>query len=91
MGKIILFLVLAMVAIDGVAKAKAVKCNSGFLRVSDLKYKVVKSCGEPLSIETISGDDDIKVERATYQINGWVYDIIYRAGTVRQITRLGRR
>lgn len=90
MKKIIILSLLVLFSAGSHAKLRAIKCQSGFAKVEDLKYEIVSNCGEPLMIERVSGNDDIKIERATYNVNGWIYDFIYRAGMLVEITRLKR-
>ncbi len=86
----IVFLLLIMVASTAFAGSRTVKCGQGFARTGDLKYEVVEKCGDPLQIEKVSGDDNIKIERATYKISGWIYSFLYVGGAVDSITRLKR-
>ena len=63
------------------------KYQSGFVQTGDLKFIVLEKCGEPLQIEKISGEDDLKIERVTYKINKWVYSFLFRAGRLDSIER----
>ena len=90
MKKLIILSLIALFSANSHAKSGTVKCSKGFAKVDNLKYEVVSNCGEPLMIEQVSGNNDIKVERATYEISGWIYDFIYRAGKLIEINRLKR-
>ena len=70
------------------AETRAVKCRYGFVQKGDLKFKVLEKCGEPLEIEKISGDDEMKTERVTYKINNLYYSFLFYAGELNKIERL---
>lgn len=90
MKKVITLSLLVLFSAGSYAKPSAIKCQGGFVKVDDLKYEINSKCGEPLMIERISGNDDIKVERAVYKVNGSIYDFIYSAGALTEITRVKR-
>ena len=86
--KKILGLTLAILVSTSVhAGRSAVKCQGGMIHVNDLKYEVNEKCGEPLQIDRVSGDDDIRIENATYKVRNTIYNIIYRGGKVAKIER----
>lgn len=90
MKNIIALSVLVLFSFNAHANSSSVKCSNGFAKIDDLKFEVVSQCGEPIMIETVSGADSLKIERATYEINGWIFDFIYRAGKLIEINRLKR-
>jgi len=87
MQKIMIFILLLSFSTGNYAKSRALKCPYGFIQTGDLKFTVLEKCGEPLQVDKISGDNDLKIERATYKINKWVYSFLFRAGRLDYIER----
>ena len=45
----------------------SVRCDGGHIRHGMDKYQVIGRCGSPRAQETISGDDQVKIDRLVYK------------------------
>lgn len=84
LGCLALVILFSSSAHAGRSKAR---CSGGIIALNDLKYEVNQKCGDPLQTEKISGDDDIRIDSATYKIKGTIYNILFRGGKVARIER----
>ena len=74
--------------------AFAFRCGHDLVEVGDFKYKVLRSCGEPISKEVVAygispnGECGAKVEHWVYgPKSGWYTVFIFRGGIVAKIVQ----
>ena len=88
MKKIAILILLFSFSMVSHATPKTLKCSNGFVKVNDLKFAVLKKCGEPIQVDVISGDNDFKTERLTFKVNRVFYSFLFYAGKLKEIERI---
>ncbi len=83
---------LACCAVSAVANESSYQCSNGIVQPGDATYTVKEKCGEPNSVEAISGGGADLVEQNWYYGGGTrlPYVLRIKGGELTQIVRLNR-
>lgn len=59
-------MLLCLLQLPGPGQAETMKCGSRIISTGSSKAFVLLNCGEPFLSETVSGDDERRIEQWTY-------------------------
>jgi len=82
------------------SQAAALRCGSDLIDEGDLKFQVLRACGEPLSREIIGTSERpgrgsreyvLLLEEWIFEINRYYYSLIFEGNRLVRIEDVGRR
>ena len=88
----LVFVFIALLVALGSTTAYAFRCGNNLIEVGDFEYKVLRTCGEPMSRDVVgykineNGDREAKIEHWVYGPKNGMYTIlIIEGGVVKKI------
>jgi hypothetical protein len=82
------FVFIVLVVALGSTTAFAFRCDNNLIEVGDFEYKILKSCGEPMSKDVVgyrineNGDREAKIEHWVYGPKNGRYTILIIEGGI---------
>lgn len=65
--------------------ADAIRCGNRLAKTGDAKAYVIEVCGQPITDDLVSWENDIAVHHVTYKENGNLKVLIFKGGILTSI------
>ncbi|GAA5095513.1 DUF2845 domain-containing protein [Wohlfahrtiimonas larvae] len=80
-----LFTTLLLLSFVSFSYADAIRCGNRLAKTGDAKAYVIEVCGQPISEDLVSWENDIAVYHLTYKENGNLKVLIFKGGILTSI------
>lgn len=83
MKKLLVIFVLSF--LTSFAYADAIRCGNRLAKTGDAKAYVIEVCGQPISEDLVSWENDVAIYHLTYKENGNLKVLIFKGGVLTKI------